>query len=831
MADDKLYKAARKGDITTVQKYLNKGIGVSAADGKGMTLLHHATRKGRIDMMNYLIECKCRLNTRDDLGMTALFTAALYKHLDAAELLIQNGADPEIPTANGIKFFDKAAQVWNTDVERDLRRKWKEIKDRPKAKGQVYDYHEPGTAAVKFGGRTIYVPDSTLAAQSATTTEQPPIAPVTNVNEILMSGGHAGSMIGGNGDDFDVNNNNSLSAGASGSSDPLCDETAEEIRKLEQSLLDLESADDPRMSLLSGFQPAPPSRAPSDVSTSFETNSIKIEQQRLRNLHQNLFQQQILQPHDLNQLTSLQHIHQVQQFQELEARKQNDYRETQNTDDLNSRAYESSTLSRRLNFTPIIENAMILKIPHLPVPSLFEYCDALFGLSSTFCSGNLGNLQLDQINCYLKPLASAIKQFLSFPEILLQHKSTPAQSALEVKLVKYIDVVKSSVVPLAAQLKQMQSSPDSLLRNRKACQQVLLNVINTAFEFYHNYILFLVFYLDPSTEGRQENEQLTKIFGDSVRDIGVGMKDVMVQMMDNQRKTANKTLEEVKNLNDHYTEKKKSIYKLIARRSSKMILIHMMDCEVRMRDNKKQEARVIHRGKIMYSLIRSIEGALLGAKKTDMPQTTKYVQSAAGQMRELIEESLLLEQKQLGEKDTVEIRTTVKEAIEQMSAAASRHNFKLSNILTENVFERITINHVLGLVTCLHGFFYDWEKINEEVGGRTLDDDLYLVKAEKPIFTQEEQYERMVGSVNKFVEGVAGLVKHVRSDLNQGLEMQPLADLLTFGAVYFKLFICVFLLKSFNMGRGGAKRQVEVGLAACLQGISSATGLVLEAHF
>ncbi|KAG8181980.1 hypothetical protein JTE90_014359 [Oedothorax gibbosus] len=91
-----MHRAAREGDLKEVKDLYNQGVPVESRDGDNYTPLHWAARRGRYEVVEYLISRNCDLNPRENLGRTPALLAAYVgwqTQSDVLWLLIRNGAD------------------------------------------------------------------------------------------------------------------------------------------------------------------------------------------------------------------------------------------------------------------------------------------------------------------------------------------------------------------------------------------------------------------------------------------------------------------------------------------------------------------------------------------------------------------------------------------------------------------------------------------------------------------------------------------------------------------------------------------------------------------
>ena len=83
----------------TVQEKLQslmKTIDYSKLDGRsqsGFTMLHHAAKEDRPDIIEFLVSTGCDINTADDEGQTPLHKAAMFSNVQTIKLLLEKGAD------------------------------------------------------------------------------------------------------------------------------------------------------------------------------------------------------------------------------------------------------------------------------------------------------------------------------------------------------------------------------------------------------------------------------------------------------------------------------------------------------------------------------------------------------------------------------------------------------------------------------------------------------------------------------------------------------------------------------------------------------------------
>lgn len=107
-----LHRVAWGGSAKAVGELLALGADVNAVDSRGGTPLHAAVQSGatmysdvlfgpQMDALRVLLDHGAKVNAGNKWNMTALHGAAQYGHIEAMELLLARGADPNIATNDG----------------------------------------------------------------------------------------------------------------------------------------------------------------------------------------------------------------------------------------------------------------------------------------------------------------------------------------------------------------------------------------------------------------------------------------------------------------------------------------------------------------------------------------------------------------------------------------------------------------------------------------------------------------------------------------------------------------------------------------------------------
>lgn len=89
--------ACENGHVETIRYLLQSGHSPNCRNKfNSWTPLHFAASQGHVEIAKLLIQYKCDINARDDVGRTALHYASAKGHADVVELLILSGIDTEI---------------------------------------------------------------------------------------------------------------------------------------------------------------------------------------------------------------------------------------------------------------------------------------------------------------------------------------------------------------------------------------------------------------------------------------------------------------------------------------------------------------------------------------------------------------------------------------------------------------------------------------------------------------------------------------------------------------------------------------------------------------
>jgi ankyrin repeat protein len=95
---ERLHRAADEGDLLEMKKLVSIGLDVNLFDDLARTPLHYAVQAGHYKAAQWLLDNKAGVNANDEkkIGETPLCFAVQGDYPEMVELLLQQGADPDI---------------------------------------------------------------------------------------------------------------------------------------------------------------------------------------------------------------------------------------------------------------------------------------------------------------------------------------------------------------------------------------------------------------------------------------------------------------------------------------------------------------------------------------------------------------------------------------------------------------------------------------------------------------------------------------------------------------------------------------------------------------
>ncbi|HEY7690579.1 MAG TPA: ankyrin repeat domain-containing protein, partial [Dongiaceae bacterium] len=113
--------AAQAKDTATIRKLIKEGGDVNAAQGDGMTALHHAALNGDAELASMLLYAGANVGAKTRIGgYTPLHLAAQIGHANVMAALIASGAQVSAPTTTGATALMHAAHSGSADAVRTL---------------------------------------------------------------------------------------------------------------------------------------------------------------------------------------------------------------------------------------------------------------------------------------------------------------------------------------------------------------------------------------------------------------------------------------------------------------------------------------------------------------------------------------------------------------------------------------------------------------------------------------------------------------------------------------------------------------------------------------
>jgi len=117
-----LIKAATRGDVHTVELFLDAGMNPNVTSNKAgrEPALWHAANNERIEVMELLLDRGADLDAKYNSGYTVLMKAAFNGSAEVLEFLLKRGADPNLRNEFGRTPLMLAAGLGGTEVVRLL---------------------------------------------------------------------------------------------------------------------------------------------------------------------------------------------------------------------------------------------------------------------------------------------------------------------------------------------------------------------------------------------------------------------------------------------------------------------------------------------------------------------------------------------------------------------------------------------------------------------------------------------------------------------------------------------------------------------------------------
>jgi len=93
-----IFEASKRGDLKSVQQYIENGVDINLLNDDGFTAIMLASIDGHLEIVKYLVENGANVNIKitsneGDYWRTSLHFATLFRHLEVVKYLVENGAD------------------------------------------------------------------------------------------------------------------------------------------------------------------------------------------------------------------------------------------------------------------------------------------------------------------------------------------------------------------------------------------------------------------------------------------------------------------------------------------------------------------------------------------------------------------------------------------------------------------------------------------------------------------------------------------------------------------------------------------------------------------
>jgi ankyrin repeat protein len=102
-------RAARTGDVDSIEAQLNAGVPVDSTDQHGQTALMLASHSGCLAVVECLLRHGASLNVTAKYGLSALMLAIVAGHEPVARTLVRAGADLTLRATGAPGFHRKSA--------------------------------------------------------------------------------------------------------------------------------------------------------------------------------------------------------------------------------------------------------------------------------------------------------------------------------------------------------------------------------------------------------------------------------------------------------------------------------------------------------------------------------------------------------------------------------------------------------------------------------------------------------------------------------------------------------------------------------------------------
>lgn len=117
---ERMIRAASEGQLDTVRRFIDGGIGADGEDRHGNRAINLAAKNGRLDVVQFLVGRGAQLNKPDGIGRTPLLAAAEGDHDRIIEYLVSVDADIDGRGEAGRTALMEAANLDSVAAARGL---------------------------------------------------------------------------------------------------------------------------------------------------------------------------------------------------------------------------------------------------------------------------------------------------------------------------------------------------------------------------------------------------------------------------------------------------------------------------------------------------------------------------------------------------------------------------------------------------------------------------------------------------------------------------------------------------------------------------------------
>jgi cytohesin len=117
-----IWKAASRGMLEEVQKFVSQGIAVDARSRGDVTSLHEASEAGHLTVVDWLLDHGANINARTAAqpgypgAQTPLYLAVQHGKTDVVKTLLKRGANPNLKSSDSTSPLEEAAQLGNLEL-------------------------------------------------------------------------------------------------------------------------------------------------------------------------------------------------------------------------------------------------------------------------------------------------------------------------------------------------------------------------------------------------------------------------------------------------------------------------------------------------------------------------------------------------------------------------------------------------------------------------------------------------------------------------------------------------------------------------------------------